>query len=52
VQKSPTGVAGSTKARSLIIQIMVTYTQRGHRILHLLNLRDDTHLPVVEQHYP
>jgi hypothetical protein len=31
---------------------MVTYTQRGHHILHWLNLRDDTHLPVVEQHYP
>jgi hypothetical protein len=36
----------------LIIQITVTYTQRGHHILHWLNLRDDTHLPVVEQHYP
>jgi hypothetical protein len=33
-------------------KIMVTYTQRGHHILHRLNLRDDTHLPVVEQHYP
>jgi hypothetical protein len=42
----------STKARSLIIQITVTYTQRGHHILHWLNLQDDTHLPVVEQHYP
>jgi hypothetical protein len=33
-------------------KIMVTYTQRGHHILHWLNLRDDTHLPIVEQHYP
>jgi hypothetical protein len=42
----------STKAHNLNIQITVTYTQRGHHILHWLNLRDDTHLPVVEQHYP
>jgi hypothetical protein len=26
--------------------------QRGHHTLHQLNLRDDTHLPIVEQHYP
>jgi hypothetical protein len=52
VQKSPMGAAGSTKARSLIISITVTYTQRGHHILHWLSLRDDTHLPIVEQHYP
>jgi hypothetical protein len=31
---------------------MVTYIQRGHHTLHWLNLRDDTHLPIVEQHYP
>jgi K+-transporting ATPase c subunit len=48
VHKSPTGAAGSTKVRNLIIQITVTYTQRGHHILHWLNLQDDTHLPVVE----
>jgi hypothetical protein len=36
----------------ITIQIIVTYTQRGHHILHRLNLRDDTHLPVIEQHYP
>jgi hypothetical protein len=52
VHKSPTGAAGSTKARSLTIQIIVTYIQRGHHTLHWLNLQDDTHLPVVEQHYP
>jgi hypothetical protein len=31
---------------------MVTYIQRGHHTLHWLNLRDVTHLPIVEQHYP
>jgi hypothetical protein len=31
---------------------MVTHIQRGHHTLHRLNLRDDTHLPIVEQHYP
>jgi hypothetical protein len=31
---------------------MVTYIQRGHHTLHWLNLRDDTNLPIVEQHYP
>jgi hypothetical protein len=49
---SPTGAARLTKPHSLIIQITVRYTQRGHHILHWLNLRDDTDLPVVEQHYP
>jgi hypothetical protein len=38
-----------TKAHNITIQITVTYTQRGHHTLHWLNLRDDTHLPVVEQ---
>jgi hypothetical protein len=52
VHKSPTGMAGSAKAHSLIIQIIVTYIQRGHHTLHWFNLRDDTHLPVVKQHYP
>jgi hypothetical protein len=36
----------------ITIQITVTYTHRGHHILHRLNLRDDTHLLVIEQHYP
>jgi hypothetical protein len=31
---------------------MVTHIQRGHHTLHRLNFRDDTHLPIVEQHYP
>jgi hypothetical protein len=52
VHRSLTGAAGSVKAHNLIIQIIVTYMQRGHHTLHWLNLRDDTHLPVVEQHYP
>jgi hypothetical protein len=26
--------------------------QRGHHTLHWFNLRDDTHLPIVKQHYP
>jgi hypothetical protein len=26
--------------------------QRGHRTLLWFNLRDDTHLPIVKQHYP
>jgi hypothetical protein len=52
VHKSPTDTAGSAKAHSLIIQIIVTYVQRGHHILHWFNLRDDTHLPIVKQHYP
>jgi hypothetical protein len=30
VHKSPIGMAGSAKAHSLIIQIIVTYVQRGH----------------------
>jgi hypothetical protein len=52
VHKSPTGTDGSARAHSLIIQIIVTYMQRGHHALHWFNLRDDTHLPVVKQHYP
>jgi hypothetical protein len=36
----------------ITIQITVTYTRRGHHTLHWLSLRDDTHLPVIEQHYP
>jgi hypothetical protein len=52
IQKPPTGAAGSTRVRNLSIQITVTYTQRGHHILHWLNFRDDTHIPVIEQHYP
>jgi hypothetical protein len=50
--QTSTGAAGSAKAQSLIIQIRVTYMQRGHHTLHRFNLRDDTHLPIVEQHYP
>jgi hypothetical protein len=30
----------------------ITYTRRGHRLLHRLNLQNDTHLPVIKQHYP
>jgi hypothetical protein len=52
VHKSPTGTAGSAKAHSLIIQIIVTYVQRGHHTLHWFNFRDDTHFPIVKQHYP
>jgi hypothetical protein len=52
VHKSPMDTAGSAKAHSLIIQIIVTYVQRGHHTLHWFNLRDDTHLPIVKQHYP
>jgi hypothetical protein len=52
VHKSPTGTTGSAKAHSLIIQIIVTYVQRGHHTSHWFNLRDDTHLPIVKQHYP
>jgi hypothetical protein len=44
VRKRPTG--------HITIQVTVTYAQRGHHILHRLNLRDDTHLPIIEQHYP
>jgi hypothetical protein len=43
-RKRPTG--------HITIQVIVTYTRRGHHILHRLNLRDDTHLPIIEQHYP
>jgi hypothetical protein len=50
VHKSPMGTAGSAKAHNLIIQIIVTYIQRGHHTLHWFNLRDDTHLPIVKQH--
>jgi hypothetical protein len=46
------GTARSTKAHNLFIQIIVTYVQRGHHPLHWFNLRDDTHLPIVKQHYP
>jgi hypothetical protein len=28
------------------------HAQRGHHTSHWLNLRNDTHLPIVEQHYP
>jgi hypothetical protein len=52
VHKSPAGTAGSAKAHSLIIQIIVTYVQQGHHTLHWFNLRDDTHLTIVKQHYP
>jgi hypothetical protein len=45
-------IAGCAKAHNLIIQIIVTYVQRGHHTLHWFNLRDDTHLPIVKQHYP
>jgi hypothetical protein len=31
---------------------MVTYVQRRHHTLHWFNLRDDTHLPIIKQHYP
>jgi hypothetical protein len=48
VHKSPTDTAGSAKAHHLIIQIIVTYVQRGHHTLHWFNLRDDTHLPIVK----
>jgi hypothetical protein len=48
VHKSPTGTTGSVKAHSRIIQIIVTYVQRGHHTLHWFNLRDDTHLPIVK----
>jgi hypothetical protein len=44
VRKRPTG--------HITIQVTITYTRRGHHILHRLNLRDDTHLPIIEQHYP
>jgi hypothetical protein len=30
----------------------ITHTRRGHRLSHRLNLRNDTHLPVIKQHYP
>jgi hypothetical protein len=33
-------------------QITITYTRRGHRLLHRLNLWDDTHLTIIKQHYP
>jgi hypothetical protein len=52
VHKSPMDTTGSAKAHNLIIQIIVTYVQRGHHTLHWFNLRDDTHLPIVKQHYP
>jgi hypothetical protein len=44
VRKRPTG--------HITIQVTVTYTQQGHHTLCRLNLRDDTHLPIIEQHYP
>jgi hypothetical protein len=34
------------------IQVVFSCTRLGHHILHRLNLRDDTHLPIIEQHYP
>jgi hypothetical protein len=52
VHNAPMNMAGSAKAHSLIIQIIVIYAQRGHHTLYWFNLRDDTHLPIVKQHYP
>jgi hypothetical protein len=45
-------IAGCAKAHSLIIQTIVTQVQRGHHTLHWFNLRNDSHLPLVKQHYP
>jgi hypothetical protein len=43
---------GAARAHNIIVQIIVTYVQRGHHTLYWLNLQNDTHLPIVKQHYP
>jgi hypothetical protein len=52
VRNAPMDIAGCAKAHNLIIQTIVTYVQRGHHTLHWFNLRNDSHLPIVKQHYP
>jgi hypothetical protein len=51
-RNAPIDIAGYAKAHSLIIQTIVTHLQRGHHTLHRFNLRNDSHLPIVKQHYP
>jgi hypothetical protein len=48
VRNAPMDIAGCAKARSLIIQTIVTHVQRGHHTLHWFNLRNDSHLPIVK----
>jgi hypothetical protein len=52
VRNAPMDIAEYAKAHSLIIQTIVTHVQRGHNTLHWFNLRNDSHLPIVKQHYP
>jgi hypothetical protein len=52
VRNAPMNIAECAKSHNLIIQTIVTHVQRGHHTLHWFNLQNDSHLPIVKQHYP
>jgi hypothetical protein len=52
VRNAPMNITRCAKACNLIIPTIVTHVQRGHHTLHGFNLRNDSHLPIVKQHYP